>query len=389
MTRECGQEKGMNTENEAKITFLLSNADNADCRKCIAMLERAGAEVEQLAFRRNDQYLDLPRNSECRLLGEIGSGWNLRRLVRLCKAAPRVRRSLSKANIVFAFGLDMLMLAWIGRLFLRKRPKLAVEILDIRAVMTGGSMKSWMLRCIEKFLMRRVDLLVLTSPAYFTEYFRDRQGIEDVRYLVVENKLVQKEDGITEVQDRTRQDGKIRIGYWGCIRCERSLLVLERAAELGRGRVRVVIRGTLVVPVTAAYIAALEERNPWIEYGGPYSSPSDMPDIYGPVDLIWACYPYSEADTGNYQWARTNRFYEACLFKRPMITQKGTQDDAVNVKEGIGLSVDLSDVDAAAEQISSISDRDLAEWQRQMHRLPEETYLYTDEHRTILEILKT
>jgi len=57
-------------------------------------------------------------------------------------------------------------------------------------------------------------------------------------------------------------------------------------------------------------------------YGGPYDYPSDLPGIYGSVDLCWGfdfCSPGA-----NSKWTLANRLYEAGYFDVPILVEEGT-----------------------------------------------------------------
>ena len=41
--------------------------------------------------------------------------------------------------------------------------------------------------------------------------------------------------------------------------------------------------------------------------------------VYGRIDLVWACYQPIGPDDWNLRWARPNRFYESCLFQKPLV----------------------------------------------------------------------
>jgi hypothetical protein len=59
--------------------------------------------------------------------------------------------------------------------------------------------------------------------------------------------------------------------------------------------------------------------NPWMEYGGPYNAPEDLPGMYSRIDLSWNAHRVD--DNNSLLWNRTNRFYEACAFRTPLVAQ--------------------------------------------------------------------
>ena len=132
---------------------------------------------------------------------------------------------------------------------------------------------------------------------------------------------------------------------------------------------------------------AYVSENDWIEYGGPYKSPNDLSQLYGQVDIVWICCTYEVRKMGNWMFARANRFYEACCYKRPMIARTSTADACVVEERAIGLCIDLSDVRGCVEQILAISPEQLQLWRENMDKVTRDIYFYTDEHQRLLDII--
>ena len=65
----------------------------------------------------------------------------------------------------------------------------------------------------------------------------------------------------------------------------------------------------------------------YVTYRGPFVSPDELPEMYAGVDLVWGAYLHGES---NARWARSNRYFEAGYFGKPIFAQKGTREgDAV------------------------------------------------------------
>jgi hypothetical protein len=282
----------------------------------------------------------------------------------------------------------MLLLAWIATLGMKDRPRVVYEVGDIRAALLGKTLKASLIRGIERFLVRRACLLVVTSEAYVSEYFRGIQGIQSVDSLVIENKLSTEELSVLHSESGDTDSNsleKLTIGYFGMIRCLRSCQILEQLATRSRGDVNIYMRG--VARRDVGDLNALARKQATIQYGGAYNFPEDLPHMYGAVDLVWACYPYEGEKQGNWQWARTNRFYEAVFFNRPLIVQQGTEDARLVEQYDIGMSVDLGDVEAATTDVLDVRATDLQRWTTNISRLPVSVCVYTDEHERLLEAL--
>jgi succinoglycan biosynthesis protein ExoL len=229
-----------------------------------------------------------------------------------------------------------------------------------------------------------VRIVVATSPAYVSEYFKGWQHLNQVDYYVIENKLEPDGVSVPQVVRPVMPDGVLRIGYFGLLRCERSWEILKRAAKEGRGRLLIVVRG---IPMGLPNLVAEAQALPHIEYGGPYEAPADLPTLYSQIDMVWAAYGYMGRRIGNWRWARTNRFYESCFFGKPMFAQTDTADGHVVSELGLGTCVDMASIEKAAESILNISATDMEAWVSNLRCLAPELYVHTDEHQRLLDRL--
>jgi len=369
-----------------KILFFLSNLTDSYYYKRINALNQLGAEVEILAFKRK-YYERKKYDYPYTLLGKIQHLHYFKRILPILKSTPVVRSRLRAADVIYIFGIDMLVLYWLSTLGLRAKGKVVFEVCDIQPALVGNSLMSRLFRLVERLLMRKVHVLVVTSKAFVTEFFQKIQGLTQLRYLVIENKLDKKSTRLPDHNEMKNSSDVLRIGYFGVIRCPRSMEILKTVAEKGRGRVRIYIRG--FYSKNNVDIETYVKENPWIEYGGQYLSPDDSPYLYGNVDFVWACYPYEGTHIGNWLWARTNRFYEACFYEKPMIVQANSEEGRVVREKGIGMCLDLSDVNACVEQILATSPDDLRRWRNNLKQLPKDLYLHTNEHQRLLDILNS
>ena len=363
--------------------FLLQTAEHVRFRKRAELLEEEGLAALIMAFERNSY--PMPEGSfRYQSLGSLTHRNYLKRILPFVRALGRIRAAARSSQAIYCFGLDMLLLGWLASLGLKRT--LIYEVGDIREVLTGEGFKASLFRFLERFLLARTALLVVTSKAFVTGYFYGVQGFSALNYQVVENKLDQNWlKNLHPQEDLEVRHGLLRIGYFGVLRCRRSWEILKKAAAGGAGRLEVYIRGI-------SRVIDLEEvgDQPYMIYGGPYVSPDELPDLYGQVDLVWACYPYQGSKTGNWQWAKTVRFYEACFFNKPMLVQAGTEDSRVVEEYDIGLTVDMNDDPGLVkERLYRISEVDLARWKRNLKNLPGDLYLHRDEHRRLAAQIRT
>lgn len=171
----------------------------------------------------------------------------------------------------------------------------------------------------------------------------------------------------------------ISIGYFGVIRCNHSLQLLKKIVDQANGKIQLYIRGIFQEHLGLMKDELLESK--YVEFGGSFKSPDELPEMYKSVDLTWtAIYHFKP----NIMWSRTNRYYQACFFKRPMITQIGTPDAAEVQKFNIGCSIDLTSQLESLEKIMNIRGSQIRTWKENMIHLPKDVYILTNEHKDLI-----
>lgn len=352
-----------------KVLCILPALGHQHFAKRIAMLQQAGFNVEALAYQR-DIFVSGGRVPKCpvKVLGNLAHGRYWSRGTRLLLDIGKVRTAIRRNDLVYAFSPDMALLGLIAGCGLKKY--CVLEVLDIRGAQVARGLRGRFVRFIEGLTLRACRLLILTSrgySAYYREWLRT-----STPQLVVENKL----DGgfsprsLSEIRRRpTQEEGRVRIGWFGVLRDEWTLQLLESLLRLEPDRFRVVMAG-ITHRLAGGDLLERTKRLPSIEYLGEYRSPDDLPDLYGRVDMVMACYP-PELPHG---WSRSNRYYEACLFQRPLIVREGTMDAYEVHRRDIGLIVEEAEAATAAAGIRGIDRTDLYRWRTNMDALPESVY---------------
>lgn len=359
-----------------KLLFLLPALGHPRHERRIRALERLGVEASTLAFARR-QYgaADLP---DLQLLPKVENARYAKRVWSLLRAVPTVRRKARSADVLYAFSLDTALLALIA---MAGRPiPLAYEVGDIREAFLDPGSRGGLLRALERRVLSRTDVLVATSPSYLSEYYEAQLKPLDQppSQLVVENKI-DPADNLPPAVSEKRSSG-FRIGYFGVVRCTRSIEVLERLGGEGARGIEVYLRGVERRGVDLEKVT----QHPHISYDGPYLVPDDLGRMYGGIDLAWIALHHAKA---NLRWSRVNRFYEACYYGVPMIAQEGTLDGEVVAAHDLGLVIDLLHPERAVERIRSISSRDLSRWKWNLEQLPRSVYEHAGEHDELLRLL--
>jgi len=366
-----------------RITFLLPTIGHPRHRKRIRALRRLGADTRVLAFSRQGHLAD-DETPGVRVLGNIANEELWRRSATLIRALPVVRDAARNSDVVYAFGPDQLALARLALAGLRRPPRLAVEIGDLHPFLVAERPAAALGRAFEKFLLRNNVMLVSTSPGFVEKYYREKLGMKRLPSLVIENKV--DPDVTPKPLTLAREPrGPIRIGWFGMLRCERSWEVLRRVAREGQGRFQIVLRG-----VPSDRLADLPERvraEAHVEFCGSYSVPDDLPDMYGEIDLCWMVHHDTVRPYESWGWARSNRLYQAGWYGTPVIGQVDKDDSTVLAEHGLGMTIDVADVEASVTAFRDLDRADVSAWRRNFASVPESAFALSNEHELLLNAL--
>ena len=360
-----------------RILSLQPTLTVARVAKRIDMLQRAGCQFESMGFERNLSTGRLP-NCPVESLGPMPHGRYFSRLLKMAWRLPKVRAAISRNDLIYAFNPDMALLALVAGAGLGK--PVVLEVSDIRPVQVAGGPLGLAFRRMDKWVTGACRLLVLTAEGY-QSYYQDWLAVATPR-MVIENKL----DAPFAAAVRSRRlEGSatgasltgrpLRIGWFGLLRDEWSLSVLEALASARPGHYSVLLAGQAHNPLDEQEFLRRVANAPAFEFRGPYRHPEHLPDLYAEVDVIMAGKPPTIPEA----WSRTNRLYDACLFAKPLIVRAGSGDAALVQRHGIGAVVQSQDIAAAAEEIAAIEAAQWERWRSNAAALPPEVHTLTNE----------
>lgn len=320
-----------------RILYLVHNLSDPAVERRVAMFRAGGAEVEIAGFRRADAPSpNLPLDTVLEL-DITHDGRMLHRLAATARAAAGARgwsRSLGRPDVIVARNLEMLGVA--NRLLGRwhKPPVLVYECLDIHRLMLRPDRIGRIMRAVEQRLTRHVDLLITSSPAFLRNHFH---AVGSPPALLVENKVFAPD--LREIGQNPAMNeltGPIRIGWFGALRCRKSLAALDALSRHFGGRVEVTLRGR---PALTEFddFPGTTEGSPHLGFGGPFRYPQDLAPLYSRVHFAWAIDFFEEGLNSN--WLLPNRLYEGCLNGAIPIALEGTETAAFIERLGIGIVV--------------------------------------------------
>ena len=320
-----------------RILYLVHNLADPAVERRVNMFRAGGAEVEIAGFRRGDSPKPrLPLDTVVEL-DITHDGRMLHRIAAAARAAAGARlwsRSLSRPDVIVARNLEMLAVASRLRGLWDRTPALVYECLDIHRLMLRRDRIGQIMRAAEQRLMRNVDVLITSSPAFLRNHFH---MLGTLPALLVENKVFAPELGeVGRNPALAGQSGPIRVGWFGALRCAKSLDALEAVSRRLGGAVEIELRGRPALTEFDDFRGTVS-RAQHLEYGGPFRYPTDLPELYSGVHFVWAIDFFEEGLNSN--WLLPNRLYEGCLNGAIPIALAGTETAAFVERLGIGIVV--------------------------------------------------
>jgi succinoglycan biosynthesis protein ExoL len=367
------------------MIFISSNWADAHQQTRLHALLKLDISITCLAVARN--YYPFRSSINPGSLGSVEHGNYSKRIWVYVRLYNQLARQTKDLDAVYVFGFDLMLVALLRRAVSRRMFKVVYEMPDIREMFFSSSLSGKILRWIEKTAIPSIDLLVVTSPEFISEYFLRLRNIQVPDHLVLENKIhLQESDKPVPNQPVHTYKSKITIGYFGVLRCRTSLDCLIALAE--KSQFEVVLRG-IFMPSTSHYQDLVRHLDQ-VHYLGPYRVPEDLYAMYSTVDVIWAVYPFSAEKAGNHTFARTNRFYESLFFKIPFIVQKNTADaGAAKVLGNIAIEIDLQDLPQTIQHLAlTLSPPLLRSLRRRLYLIPESYYQITTEYKDLAKCLQ-
>lgn len=320
------------------VLYLVHDLADPAVRRRVLMLSAGGARVTLAGFRRGDNVPAAIEGLRPIDLGVTADGRFAQRLGAVAKACVTLGgklRGVTKPDVVIARNLEMLAVADRAVATFGGDVPLVYESLDIHRLLLRDDLVGRTLRGTEARLARKAVLLVTSSPAFVENYFRPVSGL-DLPVLLLQNQVLALEDEAdTPVSPRVRKDGAPwRIGWFGALRCRRSLALLSKLSRSMDGRVEIVLRGRPARTELKDFENVIVAE-PFMTFEGPYRNPEDLAAIYADVEFTWAIDFFEEGQ--NSAWLLPNRLYEGCRHGAVPIALAGTETARFLKERKIGL----------------------------------------------------
>ena len=372
------------------IVYFVHDLNDPAVHRRMRMFHAGGAVVSLVGFHRGappaavDGVVPWP-------LGRTADARLWQRAVAVLGAAlsiPRWRSLFTGADAIVARQLETLVLAALARRLLVPSVPLIFECLDIHRLMGASGLARPHAASGRTPPAGAMPTTARQFAAFRARPFRPRSSAASRRHGRREQSpdlRVRRRPGAGTMRPEAPAGTPWRIGWFGVIRCARSLRLLADLALACPGAVEIVIRGrvaTSVLPHFDAVVAA----TPGLSFGGPYDRARDLPRLYAEVDFAWAI-DFYEAGS-NSDWLLPNRLYEAGLFGAVPIACQDVATGAWLAERQVGVLLEGDPVQSVETFIRTLDAARFEALQASFAAVPKTAFLYTREDcRALVETL--
>jgi len=335
----------------SRIAYVVHDLNDPAVARRVKMLRAAGESVVVMGFYRGETPPDTILDARVIPLGRTADAKLVQRVLAVLRnlVVPGPMLAAARgADVVIGRNLEALALARRVRASL-PGARLVYECLDIHRLLLGSSLPARMIQRIEAALLRHIDLLVVSSPAFVRDYFSRRPSFTAPALLVENKVLVIDED---PPEPRPAPAGPPwTIGWLGNLRCRKTFEVLTALAARHDGRIQILVAGRPSPAVFDDLPGALAAA-PHCTYLGPYSY-AEQADIYARCHFAWMIDWFEEGL--NSAWLLPNRLYEAQAFGAVPIALRSVETGRWLERHGVGVRLDdaLEEFDAGVASLDA------------------------------------
>lgn len=364
--------------------FVPDITDVSTIKRSEAFLDH-GFRLTVFGFRRRRYNRNYRPNYPYVPLGQTSDGRYLLRVLALLAALLRLvrhRAVFRRATAFYARNIDQLLLALAARALGGSGARIVYEVLDIQPAFVSCGPAGRAIRAVERICLRRVALLVLSSPGFLRHYYRPVQAYQGPWFLL-ENKLPPsilacdtRDSAVAEPATTPRFGYRWVVGYHGLIRGADTLDLIARLAHRLRGHVLFRFRGVLTT-IDRRRFNDLLGHHPNIVYDGDYVNPRDLARIYGEIDFAWAL--DLENVHENSRWLLPCRFYEAGFFGVPCLAARGFEVGTLIEAHDVGWTFAAPFEEEMAAFLKQVTPAQHAERRRRLLDLPQSRFVAGDD----------
>jgi succinoglycan biosynthesis protein ExoL len=341
-----------------RVLYFVHDLSDPAVRRRVMMLKAGGADVTLAGFSRADDIAEDVRSLAPLELGTTRDGAFAQRLMAVLSTASHLGsklRGVARPDVIIGRNLEMLALACRARRFFGAEIPIVYECLDIHRLLLGRSGISRAIRMAERAFGRNAALLITSSPAFVRGYFRGGNQIGAPIALLYNKvlELVEKPEAAAPSAQPPQGADPWIIGWFGALRCRKSLELLASFTRSMNGRFEVVLRGR---PAYREFedFDAFVEAEPFMRFAGPYRNPENLAAIYGAVHFSWAIDFFEEGL--NSRWLLPNRLFEGCRYGAVPIAMSNTETGNFLAERHLGVVLDQCSGEALAERLGQLDE---------------------------------
>lgn len=295
--------------------------------KRISQLMSLGYEIEVFYFERKfNKRNKFPDGVQSFRLGRINDREYFRRIPKLFFALLKILAEKKKRKPLFCYSMsiDSSFMATLCGI-----KKIITELGDLPYTSNKYSVVNFG----EKLVLKKSKALVLTSPAFYESYYKDKYDIRKEKVFIIENKISMSLKGERPL-NKSFSSEIIKIGLIGLLRYKKPINYLLNFIRenpkgitlecFGDGPYKNIVRNA-------------ECGN--VKYHGSFRSPEDLATIYQNVDLNFVVY---DGSLLNEQLALPNKLYESIFWGVPIVCCTETFLSNYVEKRKIGTSVQIN-----------------------------------------------
>lgn len=369
------------------VTYLVHDLGDAAVSKRIRMMKHAGANLSLAGFYRSEKSPVRIEDISPTGFAKTANGGFLNRILNVLKTCFTIKKHVhlfENTDIIVARNLEMLAIAGRAKSALGLNATIIYESLDIHRLLLRNDPIGIILRKIEKRLAKHVDKLWTSSPAFIEEYFEARNNLA-LPIQLVENKIFDPEGQFSSTNP-TSLDTQPPwvIGWFGAIRCSKSLDSLTNLAKTMDGRVKIIIRGKPSydqIPDFDDIIAASD----YISFEGAYKNPDDLASIYGQTHFTWAIDMFEEGL--NSSWLLPNRLYEGGAFDAVPIAIESVETGRMITNMNIGITIPDANIDTLKQLFENMTPENYTALKQKSQSIAKTRWFHDDQEcHSLLEI---
>ena len=345
-----------------RILYLVHDLSEPAVRRRVTMLQSGGAAVTLAGFRRGVGTAGEFGGLAPIELGKTSDGKFAQRIAAVAGAAFLLGtklKGIARPDVIIGRNLEMLALANRARTIFGADIPVVYECLDIHRLLLGRGIVGKAMRGAERLFSRNAALLMTSSPAFVREYF-EPFGQLRAPVSLLQNKVLELAPGPAadlNVAPLPKDGEPWRIGWFGALRCRKSLELLAVFTRAMGGRFEIVLRGR---PAYSEFddFDGFVAAEPHLHFAGAYRNPEDLATIYGEVHFNWAIDFFEEGL--NSSWLLPNRLYEGCRFGAVPIAMRNTETGRFLAERHLGLLLDDPSAGGLAALLSDMNPHDYA-----------------------------